>query len=162
MGGTGNSSRGGTGPATGGESKGTTPATEREAGEKRERGEGKAKGPELFKSPETLAQAAKEKERKQELKSMTPEARAEHFAQGKMFDRMNKKEWNKSEKQVGHDKTHQLWHGKGGKYEKLKAQWAKGGAKAWAKANPKQAAIIRDKARREEQWRVRKKTGALF
>ena len=90
MGGTGNSSRG-TGPAIAGESKGTptAPAGDREP---REKGEGKAKGPELFKSPETLAQAAKEKERKQELKAMTPEARAEHFAQGKMFDRFNKKE----------------------------------------------------------------------
>ncbi len=82
------SSKGGSKKGSG--SKGTK--EKGEAGEKRERGGSKEPKKEVHKSPDTLARETKEKERKQALKAMTPQARAEHFASAKMFDRYNKQE----------------------------------------------------------------------
>jgi len=50
---------------------------------------------ELFRSAEELERLAQERTRKAELKAMTPEIRAEHFASRKMFHTHLAKEYSK-------------------------------------------------------------------
>jgi len=110
---------------------------------------------ELAKSAEELERLAQERERKAELKAMTPETRAEHFASKKMLDTYLKKEyskWEKGERKGGHQKG---WVE--GKLPEIKKQWEKGGLAKWIKSNSRQAKSIQERAKREEAWRSRKK-----
>lgn len=103
-------------------------------------------------SPEAVA----ERERRRQIKAMTPEQRAEYRASDKMWGRHIKKEYSKWEKTGG--TNHGQWLTI---LAKLKKQWAKGEAKQWASKNKVQAQAIREKAWREEMWQSSKKGGII-
>jgi len=50
----------------------------------------KEKTPKLHKSPETLKKEQEKRERKAQIKTMTPEAREKFFARQKFFDKKGK------------------------------------------------------------------------
>ena len=102
-------------------------------------------------SPEAVAN----REQQQKIRTMTPQQRAEHYASNRMLDKYLKKEyskWVKEGEKGGHQKG---WVE--GAQKKAMERWKKGGQEKWEQTNKKSAESIREKVRRNENYKSQKR-----